>query len=517
MDSTNIGPSNDTIEILKNIKSYKVSGFDLIITTAEGSTATIKDGLTNLVLGKVKLQDTSGQSISQDQVISALETQSLGLDTVYLGDKLKSNESEIKNTETEEENEGEFQDVSSNNEIDNAHENNLKKKIEELEKLLKNKENNKIKDISEDIEKKEIKDKTVNRELSKKLKPADSEVPNEIPLPQTPSSPLSSSSSSSSADDSNEKIEAMPKSDPLLFITGKLDVESDSGKVNDGITNVNRPTFIGNGTPDSLANLVVNGIAYPITIDNKGNWSLQLPSALPDGSYDVTLNIKDGSGKTVTTTTSITIDTELTGLTAELNPISDSGIQNDAITNNAKPVIMGNSEPGSVVKVTINGMTLTTVADKDGKWFVSPGSNIPDGTYTYEVVATDEAGNAATIKNTLTIDTTAPATTLVLSSDTDSGMQGDFLTNNTRPVLTGVTEPGAKVILTINGTAHEIIADMDGQWTLAVDPALNDGVYDISLEVTDIAGNSVSQTGKLTVDTLPPTVTSALSPDTDTG
>lgn len=128
MASTNIGPSNDTIEILKNIKSYKVSGFDLIITTAEGSTATVKDGLTNLVLGKVKLQDASGQSISQDQVISALETQSLGLDTVYLGDKLKSNESEIKNTETEDESEGEFQDVSSNNEIVNAHEKNLKKK-----------------------------------------------------------------------------------------------------------------------------------------------------------------------------------------------------------------------------------------------------------------------------------------------------------------------------------------------------------------------------------------------------
>lgn len=166
MASTNIGPSNDTIEILENIKSYKVSGFDLVITTAEGSTTTIKDGLTNLVLGKVKLQDTSGQSISQDQVISALETQSLGLDTVYLADKLKSNESETssKNTEGESEGEEDFQDVAANSEANNAHENNLKKKIEELETLLKNKEKNKIKDINEDIEKKrlKIKQSTVN-------------------------------------------------------------------------------------------------------------------------------------------------------------------------------------------------------------------------------------------------------------------------------------------------------------------------------------------------------------------
>ncbi|EEK8096539.1 Ig-like domain repeat protein, partial [Salmonella enterica subsp. enterica serovar Javiana] len=455
---------------------------------------------------------------SQDQVISALETQSLGLDTVYLGDKLKSNESETSSKNTESEEEEDFQDIAANSEANNAHENNLKKKIEELEVLLKNKEKNKIKDINEDLEKKEIKDKTVNRELSKKLKPSDTEVPNEIPLQATPSGSATTASSSSSSDIPQQKeIESLPKSESLLFITGKLDADSDTGKKNDSITNINKPTFTGNATPGSTASLVINGINYPLTINDKGNWTLQIPSALPDGDYEVTLNIKDGSGKTATTTTSITIDTELTGLTAELNPASDSGIQNDAITNNAKPVIMGTSEPGSIVKLTINGMTLTTVADKDGKWFVSPGSNIPDGTYTYEVVATDEAGNAATIKNTLTIDTTAPATTLVLSSDTDSGTQGDFLTNNTRPVLTGVTEPEAKIILTINGITHEMTADKDGQWSLAVDPALTDGVYDISLEITDIAGNSITQTGKLTVDTQPPTVTSALSSDTDTG
>ncbi|MBU5388914.1 Ig-like domain-containing protein [Citrobacter cronae] len=520
MASTNIGPSNGTIEILENIKSYKVSGFDLIITTAEGSTTTIKDGLTNLVLGKVKLQDTSGRPISQDQVISALETQSLGLDTVFLGDKLKSNESETSSKTTESEGEGEedFQDVAANSEANNAHEKKLKKKIEELETLLKNKEKNKIKDINEDLEKKEIKDKTVNRELSKKLKPSDTEVPNEIPLQATPSGSATTASSSSSSDLPQQKeIESIPKSESLLFITGKLDADSDTGKKNDSITNINKPTFTGNATPGGTASLVINGINYPLTINDKGNWALQIPSALPDGNYEVTLNIKDGSGKTATATTSITIDTELTGLTAELNPASDSGIQNDAITKNAKPVIMGTSEPGSIVKLTINGMTLTTVADKDGKWFVSPGSNIPDGTYTYEVVATDEAGNVATIKNTLTIDTTAPATTLVLSSDTDSGTQGDFLTNNTRPVLMGVTEPEAKIILTINGITYEMTADKDGQWSLAVDPALTDGVYDISLEITDIAGNSISQTGKLTVDTQPPTVTSALSSDTDTG
>lgn len=50
-----IGSSNDTIEILKNIKSYKVSGFELIIATADERTAAIKNGLINLVNYRIHL------------------------------------------------------------------------------------------------------------------------------------------------------------------------------------------------------------------------------------------------------------------------------------------------------------------------------------------------------------------------------------------------------------------------------------------------------------------------------
>ncbi|SUG21903.1 large repetitive protein [Salmonella enterica subsp. arizonae] len=52
-DNTNLKP-----ETISDIKSYKVSGFDLIVTTSNGNTTTLKDGLTNLVLGNVELRDT---------------------------------------------------------------------------------------------------------------------------------------------------------------------------------------------------------------------------------------------------------------------------------------------------------------------------------------------------------------------------------------------------------------------------------------------------------------------------
>lgn len=96
------------------------------------------------------------------------------------------------------------------------------------------------------------------------------------------------------------------------------------------------------------------------------------------------------------------------------------------------------------------------------------GTNLPDGVYHYQVTATDEAGNTATVNNTVTIDTTAPDATFALSAATDSGQQGDFLTNIPQPVLTGKTEPGAHVILTLDGNVYEVIADRQGQWKLEI-------------------------------------------------
>lgn len=55
-----------------------------------------------------------------------------------------------------------------------------------------------------------------------------------------------------------------------------------------------------------------------------------------------------------------------------------------------------------------------------------------------------------------TIDTRPPVTTVSISSDTDSGVIGDYLTNNINPVLTGVTKHGAVVTLTLDGKVFQL-------------------------------------------------------------
>lgn len=517
-DNTSLTENKDVkYESITDIKSYKVSGFDLVVTTSDGNTTTLKDGLTNLVLGNIELRDTTGKTINQDHIISSIKAYQLGLDTVYLADKLVSEE--LAPATTKNESEQRVKDTIAD--TSKALEASLQQKIKEYEELLKKqaeglKENIKLEKGEQSSQKKEIVDKKVTQELAKNLKPAEEAVVNNVSAP--PATPLSPASSSSSSGEQMEKTQApLPTPEVPLFIIGKLAAETDSGKTGDSITNITTPTFTGNATPGATASLIINKTHYPLDIDKDGKWTLSLSSPLPDGHYEVNFTITGSGGKTVTSTTTIVIDSEITGLTASLDPASDSGVADDSITNNPKPVLQGTSEPGSIINVIIGGMTLTTVTNADGQWYLSPGMNLPDGVYHYQVTATDEAGNTATVNNTVTIDTTAPDATFTLSAATDSGQQGDFLTNVPQPVLVGKTEPGAHVILTLNGNVYKATADQQGQWELKIAPALDDGSYEFTVETTDIAGNTATQNGNVTIDTQPPTITATLSTESDTG
>ncbi|MBL7189513.1 MAG: hypothetical protein ISS70_24560, partial [Phycisphaerae bacterium] len=87
------------------------------------------------------------------------------------------------------------------------------------------------------------------------------------------------------------------------------------------------------------------------------------------------------------------------------------------------------------------------------------------------------------------------------------------LANDSTPELTGtVDDPDAVIEVTVDGTAYGVVNNGDGTWTLADDtisPALTDGVYDIEVAATDLAGNvsSDATTDELTVDTTLPVVT----------
>ncbi|WP_228269253.1 Ig-like domain-containing protein, partial [Acinetobacter pittii] len=75
------------------------------------------------------------------------------------------------------------------------------------------------------------------------------------------------------------------------------------------------------------------------------------------------------------------------------------------------------------------------------------------------------------------------------------------------PELTGtVNDPTATVVVNVDGTDYPAVNNGDGTWTLADNtlPALTDGPHTITVTATDAAGNVVTDTGVVTVDTAAP-------------
>ena len=201
---------------------------------------------------------------------------------------------------------------------------------------------------------------------------------------------------------------------------------------------------------------------------------------------------------------------ELYEFKVSLKGETDSGAKGDFITNVAEPIFTGTGTPSTIVTITIGGSDYSATVDGEGKWSIPPIPQLEEGEFEYS--AKDTAGNKIT--GILVIDQTNTLTH-DLQNDTGSS-DSDNITQDARLVFVGKTDAGSSVVIKINGKEYKTTANADGDYTITVKDALVDGIYDYEIISTDIAGNQVSQTNKVTVDTkIEGTV--SLSSEQDTG
>ena len=104
----------------------------------------------------------------------------------------------------------------------------------------------------------------------------------------------------------------------------------------------------------------------------------------------------------------------------------------------------------------------TTTADATGAWSFTPAGLI-DGAHTLTASQTDLAGNTGTATLSFTLDTTAPALSIALVSDTGSSAS-DGITSN--PAIKGTGQANTVVTIkegsTVLGTTT---ADSTGAWS----------------------------------------------------
>jgi large repetitive protein len=281
----------------------------------------------------------------------------------------------------------------------------------------------------------------------------------------------------------------------LLFDTGL--------SASDGITTNQALT----GTADAGGLVTISNGATVLgtaTAGVSGTWS-STPT-LAAGSYTLTASETDAAGNTGTATLAMTLETSAPTLTATL--FADTGASaSDDVTSN--PAITGTAGAGSIVRIR-NGATVlgTVTAGDSGAWSFTP--TLADGTYTLTALEQTVAGNVASTTLALTLETSAPAPTAALVSDTGVSAS-DHITAN--PAITGTAEAGSVVTIsngaTVLGTAT---AGISGTWSFT--PTLVDGGYTLTASELTLAGNTASTTLALTLEATAPTPTAVLVSDT---
>lgn len=314
------------------------------------------------------------------------------------------------------------------------------------------------------------------------------------------------------------------------------DEEFDTGlSAEDGITSNNLPLLTGSVDAGVVVIVKLGDYTYATVADDSGEWSIQVPEGqeLEDGTYVPGILYIDAAGnQTPVSGAPITIDTEASSdVSGELvhDEENDTGAaSDDGLTNNASPTLQGTAEAGALVSVDLNGNVLETLADEDGYWQLT-ADGLDDGEYTPLITVTDAAGNVGDAIEgvAFTVDTTGPEEAvgeLVHDDVNDTGVAtDDGLTANNLPEFSGTAEADALVSLDLNGTVFETQADSDGNWTLQVDQALDDGEYTPLISVSDATGNVTETEGApFTIDTEAPTADSVsggllADEDNDTG
>src|SRR5690606_26648232 len=281
-------------------------------------------------------------------------------------------------------------------------------------------------------------------------------------------------------------------SDPTE-IPGGLDTQaptvSITAPVNGDLSNDNTPTVSGTSEADAEISVTIGGIEVCSAVsDSNGNWSCDVSPAVNDGSVQIDVTASDAAGNTSNpVSVSIEVDTTAPAAPGIMAP------------TNGQPVT-GTGEPGATVTVvTESGASCTAVVQPDGSWSCTLSGNLVDGD-DITVSQEDAAGN--TSDPTVVaggLDTQAPNLTIT------APVNGD-LTNNNTPTVSGTSEAGAVISVTIGGVeVCTVVADSNGDWSCDVSPAVNDGSVQIDVTATDAAGNTSNpESVTITVDTMKP-------------
>ncbi|HEX2110140.1 MAG TPA: Ig-like domain-containing protein [Gaiellaceae bacterium] len=262
-------------------------------------------------------------------------------------------------------------------------------------------------------------------------------------------------------------------------------------------------TLTGAAEPGSTVEIFEGTDSKGVAVTSAGgSWAKGL-SGVPQGSHVYTATARDAAGNTSGTSNprTIVVDTSAPNTTITGGPIGSTKFTSAALSFTA-------DDPAATFECRLDGAPFTACT--------SPKSytGLSQGTHTFEVRATDAAGNTDTTpaSRTWTVDFTAPAPPVI-----ESPADGSILATATI-TLSGTAEAGSFVEV-FDGTASKggTTATGSGTWSKTLTGVV-DGSHTYTAKATDAASNTsaASNARTIVVDTVPPTTTIFEAPGSPT-
>uniref|UniRef100_UPI0038603003 Ig-like domain-containing protein n=2 Tax=Enterobacter hormaechei TaxID=158836 RepID=UPI0038603003 len=182
-----------------------------------------------------------------------------------------------------------------------------------------------------------------------------------------------------------------------------------------------------------------------------------------------------------------------------------------AITDDNTPTFSGTGQPGATIQVKDgSGSTIaSTMVAKDGTWTVTLPTQA-DGEHTWSVVQID--GSKTTSAGSITVTVSTADASVMLSTTA-----GDNVINASEQAagftLSGTSKnlaQGTALTVTLNGKTYTAEVGANGAWSVKVPAAdaqaLGDGTWTVNVSGKDAAGNTVSGSQTIGVDTASPVI-----------
>ncbi|EOY5348871.1 Ig-like domain-containing protein [Enterobacter hormaechei] len=181
------------------------------------------------------------------------------------------------------------------------------------------------------------------------------------------------------------------------------------------------------------------------------------------------------------------------------------------VTDDNTPTFSGTGQPGATIQVKdSSGSTIaSTMVAKDGTWTVTLPTQA-EGEHTWSVVQIDGSKTTSAGSITVTVSTADTSVTLATTAgdnviNASEQAAGFTLSGNSKNLAQGTA-----LTVTLNGKTYSAEVGSNGAWSVKVPAAdaqaLGDGTWTVNVSGKDAAGNTVTGSQTIGVDTAAPAI-----------